>query len=424
MALTETIERELREANRELLEENRRLKAEVLALRGAVGVSTLSYADLLERAERLNLVIEATQAGTWDWDPEKDTVAWNSQAYEMFGLEPRDAPTSFANTAERIHPDDVFLVRLALLKHLNRGERFGIDLRARQADGSYRWVHCCGRTLRDRKGKPQRVIGLLLDVNERKQNEIGAVGLSERLHVKVSERERELQLARQELEEFCYAVSHDLRTPLRSINGFSKAIQSEYGDKLDALGHDYLDRVQKASLTLADLLDNLLAMVRISRVEVHPADLDLTDLAQSIASEFTEGADREVDVEVQTGMQAFGDVRLIRLLLTNLFSNAWKFTSNTAAPRIQIGEEDGVFFIRDNGAGFDMQYSDMLYKPFQRLHASARFPGSGIGLTIAQRIAARHGGRLWGESTGEEQGATFYFELPSERTAASGESRR
>ena len=152
MAITESIERELRDVNRELLEENRRLKAELAALRGGETEDQVSYSELLARAERLNMIIESTQVGTWDWDPNTDFVCWNQHAFAMFGLEPNDAPTSFARTAERIHPADAPQVRLALLKHLERGERFGMDLRARQSDGSYRWVHCCGRALRDRRG--------------------------------------------------------------------------------------------------------------------------------------------------------------------------------------------------------------------------------------------------------------------------------
>lgn len=413
MALTEHIERELRDANRELVEENRRLKAELASLRGGDGRACVSYSELLTRAERLNMILEATQVGTWDWDPITDFVTWNEYAYRMFGLEPDDAPASFAKTAERIHPEDVLQVRLALKKHLERGERFGIDLRARQNDGSYRWVHCCGRAIRDRKGRPQGVIGLLIDVDERKRLEIGAIGRSEELNEQVTQRERELYLARQELEEFCYAVSHDLRTPLRSIHGFSRAIETEYGDKLDSMGHDYLHRVMRASVTLADLLDSLLGMVRISRVEVHPEKVDLTALSCSLITELSENdPDRKVDVRVQEGMTCVADPRLARLMLTNLLSNAWKFTCNTPKAQIEFGSRDGVFFIKDNGAGFDMQYSDKLYKPFQKLHPSARFPGTGIGLTIAQRIAARHGGQVWGESEGENLGATFSFKLP------------
>ena len=413
MALTESIERELRDANRELLDENRRLRAELAALRSD-GASASSYPELLAQAERLSLVIESTQVGTWDWNPDSDEVSWNDQACAMFGVDPENAPATFALAAERIHPTEALHVRFSLVKHLERGERFGIDLRARQADGSYRWVHCCGRAMRDRKGRPHRMIGLLFDIDERKRSEIGALGLTEELNEQVMRRERDLQLARQELEEFCYAVSHDLRTPLRSINGFSKAIENEYGSKLDDMGRDYLQRVQRASMTLADLLDSLLGMVRISRVEVHPAAVDLSVMAGTIAEEFAESdSTREVDVKISEGLALTGDPRLVRLLMTNLFSNAWKFTANTKAAAIEIGAEEGVFFVRDNGAGFDMQYSEMMYRPFQKLHPSARFPGTGIGLTIAQRIAARHGGTLWGESDGEGHGATFYFRLPS-----------
>ena len=412
MAITEIIEQELRDANRELVEENRRLKAELTALRGDPSAK-VSYADLLAHAEKLNLIVESTQLGTWDWDPVTDIVAWNDHACAMFGVLPKDAPACFARTTERIHPSDAMAVRSAFVRHLERGDRFGIDLRARQSDGSFRWVHCCGRAMRDRKGLPIRVIGLLLDIDERKQAEIGAFDRTEELNEKVNLRERELQLARQELEEFCYAVSHDLRTPLRSINGFSKAIENEYGDKLDELGHDYLRRVQKASVTLADLLDSLLGMVRVSRVEVHPELVDLTELAKSVINDFRDlDPSRKVEVRVAEGMEVMADPRLLRLMVTNLISNAWKFTSTVPKAFIEIAEREGAFYVKDNGAGFDMKYSEMMYKPFQKLHSSARFTGTGIGLTLSQRIAMRHGGMLWGESEGEGKGATFHFRMP------------
>jgi light-regulated signal transduction histidine kinase (bacteriophytochrome) len=267
--------------------------------------------------------------------------------------------------------------------------------------------------MRDRKGHPFRVIGLLLDIDERKRAELGAFDRSEELSEQVNLREKELQLARQELEEFCYAVSHDLRTPLRSINGFSKAIENEYADKLDDLGLDYLRRVQRASVTLADLLDCLLGMVRVSRVEVHPELVDLTALVKSVVADFKEtDTARKVEVRVAEGMEVMADPRLLRLMVTNLLSNAWKFTSQTASAFIEIAERDGAFYVKDNGAGFDMKYSEMMYKPFQKLHSSARFTGTGIGLTLSQRIAMRHGGTLWGESEGEGRGATFHFRLP------------
>lgn len=412
MAITEMIEQELRESNRELLEENRRLKAELAALRGDSSAK-VSYADLLAHAERLNLIVESTQLGTWDWDPVTDFVSWNEHACSMFGVPVKDAPASFARTTERIHPSDVMAVRSAFIKHLERGDRFGIDLRARQSDGSFRWVHCCGRAMRDKKGHPFRVIGLLLDIDERKRSELGAFDRTEELNEKVNLRERELQLARQELEEFCYAVSHDLRTPLRSINGFSKAIEAEYGDKLDELGHDYLRRVQRASVTLADLLDSLLGMVRVSRVEVHPELVDVTALVKSVVTDFKESdRTRKVEVRVAEGMEVMADPRLLRLLITNLISNAWKFTSTVQTAFIEVAERDGAIYVKDNGAGFDMKYSEMMYKPFQKLHSSARFTGTGIGLTLSQRLAMRHGGTLWGESQGEGHGATFFFRLP------------
>lgn len=405
MAQTDLADQTLREELQALLEENELLKEQLESLRA----STMAQGDAQALAERHQLLLDATHVGTWDWDPVDDVAQWNNYAYAMFGLRPEEAPASFATAAERVHPDDLAGLRMALFRQLERGERFALDVRALQADGTYRWVHATGRALRNEQGKARRVIGLILDIHERKSAEVGALG-------QAKDKSKQLELARQELEEFCYAVSHDLRSPLRSINGFAKALESDYSGKLDDPGRDYLARIQKASVVLADLLDSLLGMVRIGRVEMFPERVDVTEMARALCRELQDAdPHRKVIVKVQDGLVASADARLFRLMMTNLISNAWKFTLNVPNAEIEVACEKGIFHVKDNGAGFDMKYSDKLYKPFQKLHSSARFPGTGIGLAIAQRIAARHGGALWAHSAGEGLGAAFSFRLGEPR---------
>ncbi|MEI6186440.1 MAG: ATP-binding protein [Dehalococcoidia bacterium] len=225
----------------------------------------------------------------------------------------------------------------------------------------------------------------------------------------------ELAAVNKELESFSYSVSHDLRAPLRSIDGFSQALLEDYTDKLDDQGRNYLQRVRSNTQKMGELIDDLLKLSRVTRSEMKLEMVNLSTLAQSIANELQQTQPgRQVEFVKTPGLNASGDANLLRLLLENLLGNAWKFTAKHPQARIEFGSTrvDGkqVFFVRDDGAGFDMTYADKLFTPFQRLHAAGEFPGIGIGLATVQRIIHRHGGRVWAE--GEiEKGAIFYFTL-------------
>jgi PAS domain S-box-containing protein len=224
-----------------------------------------------------------------------------------------------------------------------------------------------------------------------------------------------LKVANRELEAFSYSVAHDLRAPLRGMNGFAQALLEDYADKLDAEGLDNLHEIHNSALRMGSLIDGLLSLSRVSRSDSRPESVDLTGIARSIASELTAAEpNRAVDLKIQPGMRALMDPGLARTLLQNLLTNAWKFTGKVAAPRVEVGvtDRDGakVFFVRDNGAGFDQAHGDKLFVPFQRLHTVGEFPGTGIGLATAQRIVHRHGGRISAEGA-VDRGATFYFSV-------------
>jgi len=225
----------------------------------------------------------------------------------------------------------------------------------------------------------------------------------------------ELVAVNDELEAFSYSVSHDLRTPLRGIDGFSQALLEDYPDKLDEQGKHYLNRVRAASQNMGQLIDDLLNLSRLTRGEINHEMVDLTALVQTVAENLKESqAKRQVEFVIHEGLITNGDARLIRALLENLLGNAWKFTSTHPRARIEFGvtQVDGkeAFFVRDDGTGFDMAYADKLFGAFQRLHSPSEFPGTGIGLATAKRIVHRHGGSIWAEGA-IEQGATFYFSL-------------
>ena len=239
--------------------------------------------------------------------------------------------------------------------------------------------------------------------------------LNTELEHRVIERTAQLEAANKELEAFSYSVSHDLRAPLRSIDGFSQAIVKDYNEKLDEQGKDFLRRVRAGSQRMAALIDDLLKLSRITRAEMHRERVDLSMMAREIAGELqkTQPVCR-VEFVIVDGLSCSGDLRLLHVAIENLIGNAWKYTGKNPAAKIEFGEmpwkNSAAFFIRDNGVGFDMAYAGKLFGAFQRLHSSAEFEGTGIGLATVQRIINRHGGRVWAEGTINE-GATFYFSI-------------
>ncbi|MCE9550277.1 MAG: hypothetical protein K8R50_04635 [Betaproteobacteria bacterium] len=240
--------------------------------------------------------------------------------------------------------------------------------------------------------------------------------VSVELEDQVELRTTQLAAANQELEAFSYSVSHDLRAPLRSIDGFSRALLDDYSAQLDEVGKDYLQRVRAATQRMGQLIDDMLNLSRVTRSEMNFETVNLSMLAQTVADELQQAQpERRVEFVCMQGMTVRGDAHLLKIALENLLGNAWKFTSKREQACIEIGVTHkvgaSVYFIRDNGAGFDMAYVGKLFAAFQRLHAMAEFPGTGIGLATVQRIIHRHGGRVWAE--GEPgKGATFYFTLP------------
>jgi light-regulated signal transduction histidine kinase (bacteriophytochrome) len=226
----------------------------------------------------------------------------------------------------------------------------------------------------------------------------------------------ELERKNSELEAFSYSVSHDLRAPLRSIDGFSKLLLENHADKLNAKGQDYLRLVREAAQRMGELIDDLLLLSRVGRADLSRVQVDLSGIARTVSEELKKrDSGRQVTVSIEDQLLAEADSGLMRVVFENLFGNAWKFTTKVAEARIEVGTEkqEGVttFFVRDNGAGFNMDYAKKLFSPFQRLHTESEFPGTGIGLATVHRIVDRHGGRIWASSA-ENQGATFYFTIP------------
>jgi len=259
--------------------------------------------------------------------------------------------------------------------------------------------------------------GILSAAIQRQQNDEAIRQLNAELEQRVRLRTGELESANRELESFAYSVSHVLRTPLRGIDGYSQLLLEDYNQRLDAQGQEYLGNIRRATAQMGQLINDLLKLSRVTRHEMHYELFDLTAKASELLENLRhQNPHRQVEQIIQPDMLVFGDANLLLVALENLTSNAWKFTSKNPHARIEIGEiqqdRQRIFYVRDNGVGFDMKYSHKLFAAFQRLHNVEDFEGTGVGLATVQRIIQRHLGQIWAEGA-VNQGATFYFTLPT-----------
>jgi signal transduction histidine kinase len=294
-----------------------------------------------------------------------------------------------------------------------RGESDGytIEKRLIRKDGSIVYANFAVSCVRKADGSIDYLVSMVEDISERKKAEQSV----RRLHQDLQQRAEQLEAANKELESFSYSVSHDLRAPLRSIDGFSKALEEDFSAVLGAEGQSYIDTIRAAARRMSNLIDDMLMLARVSRSELVRKPMDLAVLAATVVCELRQAdPERQLEFINAAPLLVNGDARLLRIVLDNLLGNAWKFTSRQSLSTIEFGRttRDGVavYFIRDNGVGFDMAHAKKLFGAFERLHAATEFPGSGIGLATVQRVIQRHGGRVWAESE-PGKGATFFFTL-------------
>ena len=366
---------------------------------------------LSESQQRLDLALRSARLGAWELDLVTDTSVRSLRHDQIFGYQ-----ALLPNWGAEIFMRHVVLEdRESVTKCFEDAFRtgsFSMECRINRADNCVRWIAAEGQVYRDSSGEPVKMMGVVADTTERKEAEERIRALNASLE----QQSTELKAANKELESFSYSVSHDLRSPLRAIDGFSLMLQEDYAASLDDEGKRLLRVIQDNSRKMALLIDDLLAFSRLGRQPIEAVEVDMTALAQEVFQEVLASADHVSPRLVLGSLPAArGDRALLRQVWVNLLSNALKYSGTTKEPLIEVtGQLNGsqtIYSVKDNGVGFDMQYYAKLFGVFQRLHSAEEFPGTGVGLAIVQRVVTRHGGRVWAEGKLNE-GATFHFSLP------------
>lgn len=363
---------------------------------------------------RFRLAMSSSGIGMAIVDLQGQWLEVNPAMERMFGYAASELVGTSADALT--HPDDRGISR-GYLQQLAAGELPMIDAQKRylHRQGSVVWAHVNVAAMRDADGRPCYLIAQLRDITGERAAQEQLRSWGSDLETRVGERTAELERINRDQDLFAYGVSHDLRAPLRAIDGFAKALDTQYGDRLDETGRDYVGRIRKATGRMSLLIDSLLELSRASRAELKSTHVDLSLLADWVGAELQDAEpDRDAAIIVQPDIHVFGDERYLKLLLVQLLQNAWKFSRDCEQVEIRVDAvQQGdrvVISVHDSGCGFDMRYADRLFEPFHRLHGAEQASGHGLGLAIAQRIVERHGGRMWAESQ-PGGGSRFHVDL-------------
>jgi PAS domain S-box-containing protein len=359
--------------------------------------------------ERFRLMGDTIPYGAWMADGEGRNIYISSLFLELVGMT-FEQVKEFGWTG-KMTPEDVEPMMRRWMECVRTGRDWEGEMRFPSPDGRWHTILSRGKPVRNAQGQIKAWVGINLDITDRKRAEVEI----RRLNDKLIERNEQLEFSNKEMESFIYSVSHDLRAPLRHIAGFADLLEKNIADKLDDKGKRYFSLIHDGSEKMSRLIDDLLNLSRISRQEIRRTEVNMSAIAASIIKELREAQpNRNVEVYIREGVTAIADRGLIEIALSNLLGNAWKFTTKTKFAHIEFDtiEKDGkvIYYVRDNGAGFDQQYAGKMFWPFHRLHSEGVFEGTGIGLAIVERVIRGHGGKVWAEGT-EGKGATIYFSL-------------
>ncbi|NJN98001.1 MAG: PAS domain S-box protein [Anaerolineales bacterium] len=396
----------------------------VAQIKDAAGTPTGAVAvnrDITERKQaelalrQSKQILEHAQAmgymGSWTADLQAGTFTSSAEGSRLVGWSPGTHRAE--ELFEIIHPDDLQYMQAAWQAAMT-GAPYDIEHRI-ILNGQIRWLHIKAEIEFDRNGRPIKAIGITQDITERKQAEQEIWRLSESLEQRVNERTHQLEMVNKELEAFSYSVSHDLRAPLRAIDGFARILLEDYQAQLDAEGQRYCGIIHSETQRMNQLIDDLLTFSRLNRAPLRISPINMNELVAEVCATLIPATDQtRLDFSIEPLLPAWGDAALIRQVWTNLLGNALKFSAKKERAVIRVSSQQQgaeiIYAIADNGAGFEMQYADKLFKVFQRLHGETEFPGTGVGLAIVQRIVHRHAGQVWAKSE-VGQGATFFFTL-------------
>lgn len=400
-----------------VLEIYSRLLAEGGMVRTYTDVTSYVQAEeaLRDERQRLQWVLEATRPGIWETNVETGVMVINDRWAEMLGYTVAELqPTTFETWRRLVHPQDLERAERVLQWHLG-GELpfYECDVRMRHKDGHWVWINDRGRVhRRGAGGEALYMSGTHLDIHERVAAQEQVRALNASLERRVAERTAELERSMKDMEAISYSIAHDLRAPLRSVNGFAALIAEEEGGNLSPMARDMFGRIARSSRSMGQMITDMLELLRVVRVELEPAPVDMGALAHSVVETLAPDVP-QAHIELRSLPQVMGDATLLRPVLVNLLDNALKYSRHRTRPELVLGYDagKGAFFLRDNGMGFDMARAGKLFGLFQRLHAGSDVPGTGVGLAIVARIIERHGGRIWAESA-PDAGATFWWTLP------------
>jgi PAS domain S-box-containing protein len=363
----------------------------------------------------LHMAAQVGHLGAWAFDSGGETLFWSEEVCAMLEVRQGFTPT-VQEAMAFVAPDSRERMRAVLATCMKTGSPFDVEAQFVTARGRRIWVRMLCEAQWDAQGKVRRLQGALQDISQMRQAQHEILRLNAELEERVRQRTEQLEVANRELEAFSYSLAHDLRAPLASIDSFCHVLEDKLGKRLDPVVQHYLGRIRAGVQQMHDLSDGLLALTQVARDDLRWERVDLAALARNaLAACHEHTPERTVERRIASALPVRGDPRLLLRVISNLVGNAWKFTARQPRALIEVGSVQGpqgqlAYYVRDNGAGFDMAQAGKMFQAFQRLHHASEFEGTGIGLAIVHKVVTRHGGQVWAESE-PGRGATFYFTL-------------